>query len=78
VYRIFPGSATFGRNAVRFMTDIFKEAGVSRSAWWYVLNDLFGKTQTERLSRRAESGQSWVRRGRGDPLPGRRGDLSTR
>ena len=48
VYRIFPGSATFGRNAVRFMTDIFKEAGVSpkRVVVMYS-NDLFGKTQTE-------------------------------
>src|SRR5262244_194214 len=31
VYRIFPGAATFGRNAVRFMTEIFKEAGVSEA-----------------------------------------------
>jgi branched-chain amino acid transport system substrate-binding protein len=48
VYRIFPGSAIFGRNAVRFMTDIFKEAGVSpkRVVVMYS-NDLFGKTQTE-------------------------------
>jgi branched-chain amino acid transport system substrate-binding protein len=48
VYRIFPGSATFGRNAVRFMSDIFKEAGVSpkRVVVMYS-NDLFGKTQTE-------------------------------
>ena len=29
VYRIFPGSATFGKNAVRFMTEIFREAAVS-------------------------------------------------
>ena len=48
VYRIFPGSATFGKNAVRFMTEIFKEAGVSpkRVVVMYS-NDLFGKTQTE-------------------------------
>ena len=48
VYRIFPGSATFGRNAVRFMTDIFKEAGVSpKRVVVLYSNDLFGKTQTE-------------------------------
>jgi len=48
VYRIFPGSATFGRNAVRFMTDIFKEAGVSpKRVVILYSNDLFGKTQTE-------------------------------
>ncbi len=48
VYRIFPGSATFGRNAVRFMTEIFHEARVSpkRVVVMYS-NDLFGKTQTE-------------------------------
>jgi branched-chain amino acid transport system substrate-binding protein len=48
VYRIFPGSATFGRNAVRYMTEIFREAGASpkRIVAIYT-NDLFGKTQTE-------------------------------
>ena len=48
VYRIFPGSATFGRNAVRYMVDIFREAGVNpkRLVLLYS-NDLFGKTQTE-------------------------------
>jgi branched-chain amino acid transport system substrate-binding protein len=48
VYRLFPGSATFGRNAVRFMTEIFREAGVNpkRVVVMYS-NDLFGKTQTE-------------------------------
>jgi branched-chain amino acid transport system substrate-binding protein len=48
VYRIFPGSATFGRNAVRYMTEIFREAGASpkRLVAMYS-NDLFGKTQTE-------------------------------
>src|SRR5258707_942552 len=46
--RIFPGSATFGRNAVRYMTEIFREAGVSpkRIVLMYS-NDLFGKTQTD-------------------------------
>ncbi|HZF04522.1 MAG TPA: ABC transporter substrate-binding protein [Patescibacteria group bacterium] len=48
VYRIFPGSATFGRNAVRYMTEIFREAGVSpRRIVAMYTNDLFGKTQTE-------------------------------
>jgi branched-chain amino acid transport system substrate-binding protein len=48
VYRIFPGSATFGRNAVRFMTEIFREAGVSpKRVVVLYSNDLFGKTQTE-------------------------------
>jgi branched-chain amino acid transport system substrate-binding protein len=48
VYRNFPGSATFGRNAVRYMTEIFREAGVSpkRVVAMYT-NDLFGKTQIE-------------------------------
>lgn len=48
VYRIFPGSAIFGRNAVRYMTEIFREAGVSpqRVVVMYS-NDLFGRTQTE-------------------------------
>jgi branched-chain amino acid transport system substrate-binding protein len=44
VYRNFPGLKTFGHNAVRYMTDIFKEAGVSpkRVVVMYS-NDLFGK-----------------------------------
>ncbi|HET9923716.1 MAG TPA: ABC transporter substrate-binding protein [Methylomirabilota bacterium] len=48
VYRIFTGSATFGRNAVRYMSEIFREAGVSpkRVVLMYS-NDLFGKTQTD-------------------------------
>jgi branched-chain amino acid transport system substrate-binding protein len=48
VYRIFPGSVTFGRNAVRYMTEIFREAGVSpkRVVLMYS-NDLFGKTQSD-------------------------------
>ena len=48
VYRIFPGSAAFGRNAVRYMTEIFREAGVSPKRVVAIYsNDLFGKTQTE-------------------------------
>src|SRR5713226_4526024 len=48
VYRIFPGSVTFGRNAVRYMTEIFREAGVSpKRVVVLYSNDLFGKTQTE-------------------------------
>lgn len=48
VYRIFPGSMTLGRNAVRYMTEIFREAGVApkRLVVMYT-NDLFGKTATE-------------------------------
>src|SRR5262245_19345714 len=48
VYRIFPGRAILGRNAVRYMTDIFREASVSpkRVVVMYS-NDLFGKTQTD-------------------------------
>ena len=48
VYRIFPGSVIFGRNAVRYMTEIFREANVSpkRVVLMYS-NDLFGKTQTD-------------------------------
>jgi branched-chain amino acid transport system substrate-binding protein len=44
VYRNFPGQTTFGRNATRYMTEIFKEAGVSpkRIVVMYS-NDLFGK-----------------------------------
>jgi branched-chain amino acid transport system substrate-binding protein len=48
VYRIFPSSVIFGRNAVRYMTEIFREANVSpkRVVLMYS-NDLFGKTQTD-------------------------------
>ena len=45
VYRNFPGAVTFGRNAVKYMTEIFREAGVSpkRVVVMYS-NDLFGKS----------------------------------
>ena len=48
VYRNFPSAVTFGRNAVRYMSEIFREAGVSpkRMVVMYS-NDLFGKTQSE-------------------------------
>jgi len=47
VYRNFPGSATFGKNAVKYMTDVFREAHVTpkRIVVMYT-NDLFGKTAT--------------------------------
>jgi branched-chain amino acid transport system substrate-binding protein len=45
VYRIFPSGGTFTRNAVRYMTDIFRVANVApkRVVVMYT-NDLFGKT----------------------------------
>ena len=44
MYRNFPGQTTFGRNATRYMTEIFKEAGVSpRRVVVMYSNDLFGK-----------------------------------
>ena len=47
VYRNFPSAVTFGKNAVKYMSDIFREAGVSpkRVVVMYT-NDLFGKTAT--------------------------------
>lgn len=50
MYRNFPGLATFGRSAVRYMTEIFREAGVSpkRVVVMYS-NDLFGKNQSAGL-----------------------------
>jgi branched-chain amino acid transport system substrate-binding protein len=45
VYRNFPSSVTFSRNAVRYMSEIFRAAGVApkRVVVMYT-NDLFGKT----------------------------------
>jgi len=44
VYRNFPGQTAFGRNATRYMTEIFKEAGVSPKRLVVLYsNDLFGK-----------------------------------
>jgi branched-chain amino acid transport system substrate-binding protein len=47
VYRNFPSAVTFGKNAVRYMTEIFREAGVApkRLVLMYS-NDLFGKTSS--------------------------------
>jgi len=46
VYRNFPTGSAFGRRAVQYFSDIFKEAGVSpkRVVLMYA-NDLFGQTQ---------------------------------
>jgi branched-chain amino acid transport system substrate-binding protein len=45
VYRNFPSAVTFGRNAVKYMTEIFTEAGVRpRRVVVMYSNDLFGKT----------------------------------
>ena len=48
VYRNFPSAVTFGRNAVKYMTEIFRESGTNpkRLVLMYS-NDLFGKTQSE-------------------------------
>jgi branched-chain amino acid transport system substrate-binding protein len=50
VYRNFPTTAVFGRRAVTFMTEIFREAGVApkRVVLLYV-NDLFGQTQARQF-----------------------------
>src|SRR5437016_2661890 len=47
VYRNFPTGSSFGRNAVQYFTEIFKEAGVSpkRVVLMYC-NDLFGQNQS--------------------------------
>ncbi len=50
VYRNFPTTASFGRRAVQYMTEIFKDAGQSpkRVALIYT-NDLFGQTQAKQF-----------------------------
>jgi branched-chain amino acid transport system substrate-binding protein len=47
VYRNFPSAVTFGKNAIKYMTEIFRDAGASpkRMVVMYS-NDLFGKTAT--------------------------------
>ena len=48
VYRNFPSAVTFGKNAIKYMTEIFREAGVTpKRVVILYSNDLFGKTQTE-------------------------------
>jgi branched-chain amino acid transport system substrate-binding protein len=46
VYRNFPTGSSFGRKAVQYFTEIFKEAGVSpRRVVLMYCNDLFGQNQ---------------------------------
>jgi branched-chain amino acid transport system substrate-binding protein len=46
VYRNFPTGSAFGRRAVQYFSDIFREAGVSpRRVVLMYANDLFGQTQ---------------------------------
>ncbi len=48
VYRNFPTGATFGRRAVQYFTEIFKEAGVSpRRVVLMYCNDLFGQNSAK-------------------------------
>ena len=78
VYRIFPGSATFGKNAVRFMTDIFKEAGVSpKRVVVLYSNDLFGKTQTESFMAAQKAANPGFEVVEVIPYPENAADLST-
>jgi len=78
VYRIFPGAATFGRNAVRFMTEIFKEAGVSpKRVVVLYSNDLFGKTQTESFLNAQKAASPGFEVVESIPFPENAADLST-
>ena len=78
VYRIFPGAATFGRNAVRFMTEIFKEAGVSpKRVVVLYSNDLFGKTQTESFLNAQKAANPGFEVVESIPYPENAADLST-
>ena len=48
VYRVFPTTATFGRLAVKYMTEIFKETKTSpKRVVVMFTNDAFGKPQSE-------------------------------
>jgi branched-chain amino acid transport system substrate-binding protein len=78
VYRIFTGSATFGRNAVRYMSEIFREAGVSpkRLVLMYS-NDLFGKTQTDSFQAALKAGSPGFEVVDVIPYPENAVDLST-
>jgi branched-chain amino acid transport system substrate-binding protein len=78
VYRNFPSAVTFGKNAVKYMTEIFREAGASpkRMVVMYS-NDLFGKTATagfEAAHKAASPGFEIVET---LPFPENASDLST-
>jgi branched-chain amino acid transport system substrate-binding protein len=48
VYRVFPTTATFGRSAVRYMTEIFRETRTAPKRMVVMFtNDAFGKPQSE-------------------------------
>jgi len=60
VYRNFPTGSSFGRKAVQYFIDIFKEASVSPKRivqmYW---NDLFGQNQRAASRRRHKRHPSW-------------------
>ena len=66
VYRIFPSSGTFTRNAVRYMTEIFRAANVAPKR--SVRQD-----GGRRLRRRPQVDEPGLRHRAGDPVPGDRG-----
>lgn len=78
VYRIFPGSAVFGRNAARYMGEIFQAAGVhpKRLVLMYS-NDLFGKTQIDSFQTALKSTGAAYEIADVIPFPENTVDLST-
>ncbi len=78
VYRIFPSTGTFGRNAVSYMTAIFKAANVSpkRVVLMYT-NDAFGKPQSEAFVKAVKEAGAAFEVVEVIPYPENAGDLST-
>ena len=61
VYRNFPTGSSFGRRAVQYFTEIFKEAGVSpKRVVLMFCNDLFGQNQSRGFAAAHKAaGPSW-------------------
>src|SRR5204863_1757335 len=60
VYRNFPTGSSFGRNAVQYFTEIFKEASVSpKRVVLMHANDLFGTNQMRGVKAAGEAAKPW-------------------
>jgi len=78
VYRNFPTTTLFGRKAVQFMTEIFKEANVSpKRVVLIYTNDLFGQTQARQFQAAVKEKSPGFEIVESIPFPENAADLST-
>jgi len=78
VYRVFPTTTIIGQKAVQYMTEIFKDAGVSPKRMVVIYtNDLFGQTQAKTFQAAVQAAKPGFEIVESIPFPENATDLST-